>query len=506
MERFGNKESMNSRLARLLSGKIEMTPMISRAREYQLAILGQTQRDIRSGELSGRWDVATGGGKTAMALSLAEHMVRKGARVLFVVPSNIGLENVIDEHRNLRLGENNFLKIRNVGDIDYIDQIPGTNYFYVTGQMLCYADRFEKIPKDFFDLVIFDEGHGFLGPVLSQLGEYFEGVNLYMTATPGNTRTHLDYIVPHVYGKVSSDELISNYGFPPWILKNYDVEEGDLSVFINGEDQDFDFRSERQMACLDMNKRFAICEQILMDTVPRGERTVLYMPSVDMARRFVETVASQNRNLRRRVAFVDGQMSKSQRLAVKRGLMLGAISAVACKDIWDESLNIPEITHLVFNDPTRSWRKIRQRIGRGARPAEGKEALFIHDIVSVTSSLQNPYMAPHTVAGNLNETEYGDEVPEDCGRILNGPRKGGLAKRGRGRSIKYVNTTKANYETLKLSEKMLEMGFMRDEEWALRVFKKFAEEVFCCSLMNLVMNFGAFRERDEKMVIRFLFL
>ena len=62
------------RLEIVLGGDFEFVRALEIPRDYQKKIVLKTIADLKGGISAGRWDVATGGGKTVMALSLWRSM------------------------------------------------------------------------------------------------------------------------------------------------------------------------------------------------------------------------------------------------------------------------------------------------------------------------------------------------------------------------------------------------------------------------------------------------
>ena len=130
------------------------------------------------------------------------------------------------------LGKKNFVSLRSNKDVEKVRNGDCPPYVYTTAQFLLASKRLYSLHPNNFDLAVFDEGHKFFGPQLRKVGEHFNGVLLWKTATPFNNTYQLEDFAPCLCGSVTSDELIENYGFPYWVLHRYSVEETALFDFV----------------------------------------------------------------------------------------------------------------------------------------------------------------------------------------------------------------------------------------------------------------------------------
>jgi superfamily II DNA or RNA helicase len=81
------------------------------------------------------------------------------------------------------------------------------------------------------------------------------------------------------------------------------------------------------------------------------------------------------------VDFLSGSTASSDdRLAAINGLRTGKIKCLITTTIFDEGVNAPEIGALILAGGGKARHKQLQRIGRGLRPAEGKDYLPVIDL------------------------------------------------------------------------------------------------------------------------------
>ncbi len=506
------EEYRQKRLTHLLSGEFNFLPAIETPRPYQKKIVQDTIRDILNGKSRGRWDVGMGGGKTFMALSLANHIAQKGGRILFLTPGNTELNNALEAHTKYKLGESNYLNFAQESDFtdlasprkeEVFQRVP---FYYSNVQMMCYGDRYKKLSPEFFDLVIFDESQGYLGKVLRGPSDYFLGAQLHMSATPYTMAEHVGERVPHVYGKITSQELIDKYGFPKWRIKNYFVDDSvPEERLMLGEDLDFENSDLHKY--LNIGDRFLYIENILEEiATSKGRKGVAFLPSVNDARLFVDYIVDNNAVLKGKVGYVAGIRTKKQNKDVIDKLKSGEILVVVCKDLLNQSLDVPELTDVILGDPSRSLRKVTQRIGRGARPAENKEYFYIHDLVS-TVFHSSAYGVPAIRAKELANGES----------KTNGLRES-VVKQKNGSSISSLDVSQVflkalaqrrlgeaglKHEELDVTEKFERALFMADPYWARMVFEQFANGVFRVSYGELFLNFNIYVKNDSCLVVNY---
>jgi len=434
-------------------------------RKYQSRGLGAICDGMLRGEEEGQLILGTGGGKTTIAMQLAQ---KTKGRVLWMAPSQTALDRAIEEiFKNGSKKKWNILKAKNFKKII----ADGTEIIFATSQMLVATEKFSFVNPTHFSLIISDEAHHMMGPMTQEIFNHFQAFKLYMTATPETCTNHLDRFAKPWF-HYSSDDLIKNDKFPPWMLCRYEVKDEKIYEAKTSGDN-YKLEEGQEDILLDMPARFSILKKILRQTVAAGEKTMCFLPSVKSSKKFVTEMIANDPILRGRVAHVDGK--SLDRDEIERKFKSGEILAVCCKDLWSESLDVPEIKHVSLADPCSSMRVLMQRIGRGCRRAEGKEHLVIHDIVSVVDDievLRSKKTLPLTVAGALGIKKTKDGI------ILNGPEKGknvyDADSLNDDRKVVYLDRT--NHETFYTPyfERLIDMSFMSRAEAAVELYKKFA--------------------------------
>lgn len=444
-------------------------------REYQLRGVRKTVNDMLGGHRCGQFILGTGGGKTVISKLLIAHT---SGKTLYVGPSRASVERGEEE-----------LKIRKInktsqrlegGRFD-----PTIDVTYATWQAMV-ANDYRRIPRDHFDLIIFDEAHHFMGEEVSQIEEHFSGHQVHMTATPGNLRRSLAAKVPHKYFEYTSEDLIRNDGYPAWKVYRHEVSDEHLeNAKVVGDEYKIEGEETK---ILNMPHRFAIAYKLFKESVAKGERRLAFMPSVPSSKEFIDKVINKDPELAGKVMHVDGTSKNIDEIIsrFKKGDILG----VCCKSLWDESLDIPEIAAITLADPCRSARVLLQRIGRGARPANGKEFLRIDDVVSTIpnmrygSAMQSK--RPLSVHGLLGRKQYIE------GAVVNGPEA----------DVLYRDATNSTAIEIPVHERIftLDISFIANAELGAKLFKEFGK-VFGSSPINLIIQPEKFFDRKEKVLV-----
>lgn len=497
-------KNRTARLRELFWVPVSFISNVHKPRNYQSRIVEQTRKDMLRGIHQWRWDIAVGWWKTYMILSLMRHIAERRGRILYLAPWNTELKNAIESHTDKYcLWENNFLVFDGENDISWItdpkqkkfyDTLP---YHYSTGQMLIFADRYKKIPPDYYDLIVYDESQWFLWNQMSSPKTYFWWASIDMSATPFNNTKHVGSFTPHVYGEVTSEYLIEKHGYPDWRVINYHVDEG-----VEKEDisEELDFENDIQHARLNINERFLILESIFEEIILSGTRKWLaFMPSVKDAEFFVKHIVPNNPILEWRVDFVAWICSDKHNDTVEARLRNGELKIVLCKDKWNRSLDIIDISDIILNDPTRSLERVTQRIWRGARPSPGKDFLRIHDLISSlfhSEQVGVPAISASSVIRNNTKSKRYTSLssfPEDISPDF-------IAALHRRRTMDLIGVTS---KELELRKELRDSYFLSDVHFAIQVFSHFASQVFLIHPYQLLRNIEKYKMRTEKLSIAF---
>ena len=367
-------------------------------RDYQIAAVRSVLEGIESKRRKFLLVMATGTGKTRVAIALADALFRArwAKRVLFLV-DRIALqaqaldafkEHMSSEPRWPRSEEREFTRDRRV----YVSTYP---------TMLNLIE--EAVPSGsgispyFFDVVIADESHRSIYNTYLQVLDYFSAIKLGLTATP---KDHVDHDTFKLFDCDQHDPTFA-YAFdeaiahdPPYLCdfevlrvrSKFQLEgiKGQLlppsvqrRLVAEGRDvSDIDFEGtdlERKVTNAGTNSLIIreFMEECIKD--PSGVlpgKTIFFAISIAHARRLQSIFDMLYPEYRGRLARV--LVSEDSRVHGKGGLFdqfknrdmpRVAISV----DMLDTGVDVHEVVNLVFAKPVYSYVKFWQMIGRGTR-------------------------------------------------------------------------------------------------------------------------------------------
>jgi superfamily II DNA or RNA helicase len=504
----------------------EMLPGMDQ-RKYQIKSKGKIVGAFNEGRRRGQLVMGTGGGKTAVAMSIVGQT--KG-RVLWLAPSKIAVNRGIDEAKRFcsdktwhKPSGQDFNELDDTKDITF-----GTASMFIYGakgtnggdpeksrneEELTVEEtqeivrRFEHIDPNHFDLIIIDEAHRFMGDVVSQIADHFSGARqLFMTATPENARSHLDSIAPDRFDEYSADDLVDNEGYPEGIYVHRVVQGENLDKATVNNRIVITAKNERK--ALNMPFRYRVMLEAFEKGISNGEKVLGFLPSVGSSKNFIEKVAlQQHPEWAGKIAHVDGSMKAKDIDAIYQKYRSGEILAVTCNALWEESMDVPDIKHVVLANPTTSKRRIEQSMGRACRKAEGKTHFYVWDVVSSVANMNPDKLSKTKLPISAAEVLGIDRVAD--GMVLIGRNKGKKLKLTSSLSpdseniqdVEYEDFERSELELIPLNSRVTNMMFMRDGEWAAKLYRCFAN-VFGVHALNLVMSPDLYTDRPEMVEVR----
>lgn len=323
--------------------------------------------------------VPTGGGKTIIFSQMTRWMVEQGGRVLIVAHRTTLIEQALAK----LLASTGIRAEREQAD-DYASL--GAKVVVACSKTL--AGRFNRFPKDHFDLIICDEAHHCLADEWQVFLNYFCGREdgkktrvLGVTATPerGDLR-NLGAFFEHKAYEIGLFDLI-NLGFLAPIVKKFlpiqiDLEEASQRLVLDAESGELDFSKRKVAAAIEPHfKEIALA--VLEHAAFR--RTLAFLPLIETSRKFVEVCRSVGLN----AVHVDGQCSPEEQALISRRLAEGELDLVSNAALWSEGYDNPAIDCVLPLRLTRVWALYWQWIGRGTRICRetGKKNLLLFDFL-----------------------------------------------------------------------------------------------------------------------------
>jgi superfamily II DNA or RNA helicase len=301
----------------------------------------------------------TGGGKTVCLVDLIDRVVNNGQRAMLLV------------HRKELISQS-AKKMHGVGlNTGYI--VAGTNSSYSRPVQLASVQTLIRrdMPKN-IDLVITDEAHHCTADSYRKIYDAYPNAKMVgFTATPCRTS---GAGFEDVY-----NELVCGPTVQTLISAGYLVKP---KIFASPLRQDLD---KIKKTGGDYNEK-ALAEKI--DTVSlvgdlvkqwfkyaEGKKTVVFAVSVEHSKHIVQRYIRCGIS----AAHIDGTTLSDIRDRILRKFSAGEITVLSNVGIVTEGFDVPDIEVVQLARPTKSLSLYLQMVGRGLRPAGGKDQAIILD-------------------------------------------------------------------------------------------------------------------------------
>jgi type I restriction enzyme R subunit len=374
--------------------QIELNTNIA-GREYQLECIRRVYEDFESSRRKALVVMATGTGKTRVATSLIDGIMRAnwGKRVLFLVDRLELQRQAQDAFKDFLPNETTVVvssATRNERD---------ARIYLATYNAMMNA--YGGFNVGFFDLIIADESHRSIYKFYREIFQYFDAFQVGLTATPvdfvsRNTYKFFERETQDPTFYFSLDEAISHQ--PPYLV-NYQVNNDSTEFLIKGikydalseeqrsqleeqdeEPQSFNYEREqvdRQVMNRETNKKIL---QNLMNLGIRNAdgtrpgKTIIFARNHTHALLLEELFNELYSQYRGKMAqVIDTYNPRSQELIdgfKGKKKEFAELDIAISVDMLDTGIDVPEVVNLVFAKPVYSKVKFWQMIGRGTRLCE----------------------------------------------------------------------------------------------------------------------------------------
>ena len=354
-------------------------------RGYQIEAIQRVAEAFEQGRRKALLVMATGTGKTRVAMSLTDVFLRsnQARRILFVADRDALVTQAIHEGFEEHIPSEPCTRIYTY-DIDKAKRL-----FAVTLQTL--SNCFRDFTPGFFDLIIFDEVHRSIFNKWNEVLQYFDGRMIGLTATPAaflDRNTFLEFECfdskpTFLYGleEAVRDEYLVDFDlyaaqtrFQRKGIKGVDLSEEERNILIEqGIDPDaIDYSGtdlEKRVSNTDTLRRQW---QEIMDTCRKDEsgqlpgKTIVFAMTQEHALRVAdvfEEMYPQFPGLAQVITYNSNWKGRLIEDFKKESFPRIAISV----DMLETGVNVPEAVNLVFMRPVQSRIKLAQMIGRGTR-------------------------------------------------------------------------------------------------------------------------------------------
>ncbi|MDG7000707.1 MAG: DEAD/DEAH box helicase family protein [Nitrososphaerota archaeon] len=369
--------------------KVNLGRIVDRPRS--ILIVKQMMEHIESGHRAALISMATGTGKTRVAMAIIDALIKSNVvrNVLFVA-DRIALANQAKSAGFKQFFSEPVIDLR-----ENPKSFP--NGLYVTTVQTLRSGRkgkyYEKFSPGFFDLVIFDEAHRSIYDPNREIHRYFDAMRIGLTATPSNAENRNTFELFDCDGEKATVEYTYNEAIDDGILVPYRAESIDtqvLSLGIEGAKLSKDLQT--QLIKQEEDPRFTMLpgssfakvfmddktnELVVREFLKRCYKSDEGKPAKTIV--FCANVAHA-KHLKRIFNKLDPSLGKDVQIIVSEiyrytdeiaRFKLDSEPRVALSvGVLDTGVDIPEVCNLVFVKPVFSGIRFWQMIGRGTRNLE----------------------------------------------------------------------------------------------------------------------------------------
>lgn len=399
---------------------------IGKDRYYQLECIDTIINRFKAGKEKMLVHMATGLGKTRMAVALSKALLQHGLarKILFVVDRRILAEQALDEgfslikrsYTSTRITTSNFKQNKHIPIhvvvIDTLELI------------------FNAIPSNFYDLIIVDECHRSISVSRKVILDHFVCKKLGLTATPRNAVAKVgdnisedDLAIYDTYRLFGCEDGEPDYkfdierGIEEGFLAPYDVLEIKTHLTKEAEDEGIpveyvldpetrkkiDLPREKRLRLEQLEKKYIseercrrIAEEIRKNT-QYGEKVLLFgvsQPHCMLLTKELNKVFNEDftGNLRYAEAVISDNNDVNKFVKGKFKIPNEKPYIVVSVDIMSTGVDIPCIRYISFAALTKSVGKYIQMIGRGTRldPIKsGKFSFRVLDFVGLCKRMND---------------------------------------------------------------------------------------------------------------------
>ncbi|MBF0103661.1 MAG: DEAD/DEAH box helicase family protein, partial [Desulfobacterales bacterium] len=359
---------------------------------------------------------ATGIGKTYLA---AFDFLQSGyRRLLFIAHRESILSEALKTFRQV-MNDPLFGKIHGGGQAAH----PECPSVFAMIQTLSRNNHIEKFAQNDFDYIVIDEFHHAEAAGYRKILQYFQPqFMLGLTATPErmdgrDILAHCDY---NIAFEVRLFEAIKRNLLTPFqyfaIYDEIDYE----SIKWRGSHYDED--ELNQSLINDTRTNIVACN--LKKYLPASGKikALAFCSSVSHAR-FTADKLSQDHGLTS-CALWSNSTDEERRHAIERlETETDPLNVICTVDIFNEGVDIPRLSHVLFLRPTLSFTVFLQQLGRGLRKVDGKDFLVVIDFVG---NFRKAHVAPLAMCGYTSFEDFSsdskvciekmlaDNLPQGC--------------------------------------------------------------------------------------------
>jgi superfamily II DNA or RNA helicase/diadenosine tetraphosphate (Ap4A) HIT family hydrolase/SOS-response transcriptional repressor LexA len=345
----------------------EFTAPIPEPLPIQLEVLASLRQTRTDGNTRGLVVMATGLGKTF--LSAFDFGAHGGKRALFVAHREEILQQAADTWAAVHPD-------RSIGFLTGTSKQPDADLVFASVQTLSRAHHLKGFAPGHFDYIIIDEFHHAAAASYRKLLAWFEpGFLLGLTATPDRLDGAALLVLCHdnLVARVSLLEGISRKFLAPF--RYFGVKDEIDFTAIPWRSGRFDPDALTNAAAT-----LARGDQALREYRKHGPdtcRSLIFCSS----RRHADFIAKHFSDRGVLTASVHSGDTSAPRAQSLQRLRDGDLEAIACVDVFNEGVDLPDVNMILMLRPTESPIIFLQQLGRGLRKSPNKPALTVVDFI-----------------------------------------------------------------------------------------------------------------------------
>lgn len=353
--------------------------------DHQDQALESFEKDRAEGIKAALLVLPMGTGKTTIAIEdLTRQCKSSKKNIIVIVPSKELVTHWEDEFDKANIG-NAVTTVR--------------TYAY-------FSRHFRSQSPSEFDIIIVDEAHHAVSPVLSRALQYYTPEFLLgMTATDKRfDKRELSSIFGSYEVKMTLKQAVEQNILCP--IRSYRLETGiDLSkIRFNGKDYNSS-QLEKNVVVPSRNKLVAnVLHEFFYDEIA-PKSGIIFCINIKHAQKMAELMREKGF----RADYVYG--ADPRRKEKIEAYMQGKLQFLSTCSLLTEGWNAPHTSIVVMARPTLSKVLYQQQIGRGTRKHPGKEALIVIDVVDNygnNGSFSNAPWSLHSLFDSLDYAPFGD--------------------------------------------------------------------------------------------------
>ena len=341
-------------------------------REYQSRIVDKIIKNYEAGGRKSLFIVATGLGKTVIASTVSDLLIRKGLGKVLVLCHSIDLVQQLQREFWTQIPKTVLTRLFTGGEAPVPTE--GINF----GLYQTLHGYLGGIDPNAFDLIIVDEAHHALANAFATCMNHLQPHYLIgMTATPWRGDGAL---IDSIFG-----EPVDRVSLIDGMRMGYLAKVDYYMMCDNIDWDEVPKLAKKAVSIKDLNKRLFVPQrdEAVINHIVKAikdlehPKVAIFSPSVVHAEKFAKKLTSRG----------IPSANASTRNKVKRRKILmdfaaGQITAITSVDVLNEGIDVPDVNILVFLRATHSRRIFVQQLGRGLRIAPGKEKVLVLDFVT----------------------------------------------------------------------------------------------------------------------------